>query len=295
MRVEFLNIFYFTYIFIAIFLTILSIYFLKNKSDRFKKNFIIGIIFANLFVHFFKIFIFPYTEVEYIWTKVSFENICAVSALTFPFLYFSKNKTLKDYMILVGMSSGIITFLFPVDAMSNMFNGEVFGYKTAFQLENIRFYLSHYLIFLAPFLMVHFKQHTLSFRRMIYAPLLLIVVLFVIYLNELIITAFGWVDANDLYNPEKRNPSFIFGIRGDIPSEVWLLFFMVPRFMTVHPTTLEPFFWPVLWQVFPVIFYGSLISFIYMFIYDKDNTILFIKRIPRFFKKEVLKSPSEIK
>jgi len=279
MRVQFLNVFYFLYIFLAIFLTVLIVFFLKNKSDKTKKKFIIGIIFFNLFIHFVKIFIYPYTEVEFIFTKVSFENICAVSALTFPILYFTKSKILKDYMIIAGIASGIITFIFPVDAMSEMFNGEYFGIKHAFQLENIRFYTSHFLIFLAPFLIMHFKFHELSIKRMFYAPMLLILVLFIIYLNELIITSFGWVDANDLYDPNKRNPSFVFGIRGDIPDIVYMLLFIVPSFLLRHPVTNEVFFWPVLWQVFPVMLYGSMITLVFMFIYDKDNTINVFRNI----------------
>ena len=115
--VEFGNLYYFIYIVLGIFATMLMVRFLKNKTTKFKYWFIFGMIIFNLMIHVLKIFIYPYTTVEYIWTKVSFENVCAVSALTFPFAYFLKNKTIRDYMVLVGIASGIITFIFPVDAM----------------------------------------------------------------------------------------------------------------------------------------------------------------------------------
>ena len=273
------NIYYFIYIMLFIALTILSLIFLRNKSQNYRNRFIFGLAILNLFIHFAKIFIFPYTTVEYIWTKVSFENICAVSALTFPFAYFVKNKTLKDYMILVGMSSGIITFIFPVDAMSDIFNGAYLGYKEAFSLEVIRFYTSHFLIFLVPFLMMHYRFHTVSIKRAYRAPLMLILVLVIIYINELVITALGWVPKEQLYSPDYRNPSFIFGVRGDLSGLGAILGVFVPMFLRLHPLTGESFYWPVIWLVIPALVYGSMITLVYMIIYDGKNTKLYIKKM----------------
>jgi hypothetical protein len=273
------NIYYFIYIFAFFALTILSLIFLKNKSQKFRNRFIFGLAVLNLVIHFAKIFIYPYTTVEYIWTKVSFENVCAVSALTFPFLYFVKNKTIKDYMILVGISSGILTFIFPVDAISEYFNGAILGYKEAFSIEVIRFYTSHFLIFLVPFLMMQYKFHTLSIKRAYRAPLVLILVLVIIYINELVITALGWVPREQLYSPDYRNPSFIFGVRGDLTGLGAMLGAFVPVFLRIHPVTGELFYWPVIWLAIPAIIYSSLFTMVLMIVYDGKNTILYFQRI----------------
>ena len=273
------NLYYFIYIFAALALTILTLIFLRNKNQKYRYWFIFAITIVNLFIHFFKIFIFPYTTVEFIWTKVSFENVCAVSALTFPFAYFVKNKTIKDYMILVGMTSGIITFIFPVDAMSEIFNGAYLGYKSAFSLETIRFYLSHYLIFLAPFLMMRYKFHALSIKRAYRAPLILVLVLVVIFLNELILTAIGWVPREELFSTQHRNPSFIFGVRGDLSGLGVILGIFVPAFMRFHPVTGELFYWPVIWLVIPALVYGGIFTLIYMIIYDSKETKLYFSRL----------------
>jgi len=273
------NIFYFIYIFAFIALTILSLIFLRNKSQKYRNSFIFALAILNLFIHFAKIFIYPYTTVEFIWTKVSFENVCAVSALTFPFAYYVKNKTIRDYMILVGMTSGIITFIFPVDAMSNYFNGALLGYKEAFSLEVIRFYTSHFLIFLVPFLMMHYKFHTVSIKRAYRAPLMLILVLVTIYINELVITALGWVPKEQLYSPDYRNPSFIFGVRGDLTGLGAILGVFVPMFLRLHPVTGEVFYWPVIWLVMPALIYGSIFTLTYMIIYDGKNTKLYFQRL----------------
>ncbi len=273
------NMYYFMYIAIAIVLTVFAVKFLNNKSQKFRYWFIFGLIMVAFTIHFLKIFIWPYTTVDNIWTKVSFENICAGSTLLFPFLYFTKNKTLKDYMIMVGIASGIITFIFPVDAMSDYFNGAYLGARGAFELEVMRFYLAHFLLFLVPFLMMRYQMHELSIRRAYRAPLMLVLVLVIIYINELVLTALNWVPKGDLYDPSKRNPSFIFGVRGDLTGLGLFLGVFVPGFMRVHPLTGVIFYWPVIWLIIPALVYGGLIVLIFMFIYDNEATKLFFGKI----------------
>lgn len=275
--VQFGNIYYFIYIAAFFLLTLILVRFLKHKSESYRYRFIYGLIILNLFVHFAKIFIYPYTTVEHIWTKVSFENICAVSVLTFPLLFFAKNRVLKDYMIMVGIASGIITFIFPVDAMSEYFNGAILGYKHAFSVETIRFYTSHYILFATPFLMMHYHMHELSIKRAYQGPLMLLLILVIIFINELLITWVGWVPAEDFFDPSKRNPSFIFGVRGDLSGLGVVLGVFVPGFLRDNPWFTGDAFFPVLWLLFPAIFYGGLIALSFAFVYDTDNTLRFFK------------------
>ncbi len=280
MYVEFGNLYYFIYIAIAIVLTYGIIKFLNNKSDKFRHYFIFGMIMFAFIIHFLKIFIPPYsTHVDYLITKVSLENICAVSTVAFPFLYFTKNKTLKDYMIMVGMASGILTFMFPVDAISDYFNGEQIGQKGAFSIEVIRFYSAHYILFAAPFLIMHYKMYELSIKRAWRAPFVLIGVLVIILINEALITFAGWVPKEEFFDPQFRNPSFVFGIRGDLTGIGAILGVLVPLAFRSNPVTGEPHFWPVIWLILPTIVYGGLISLTFMFIYDKQNTINYIRNL----------------
>lgn len=285
MVVKMFNLYYFIYIAIAIILTIVAIKFLDKKSEKYRYWFIYGLIVFNLFIHFAKTLIYPYTLVAFpaIFTKVSFENICAVSALLFPLLFFAKSKTLKDYMVMVGVASGIITFIYPIDAMSEMFNATVIGVKPAFHIEVIRFYLSHFLIFLAPFLMLHYRIHELSVRRAYKAPFMLLSILIIIFINELVVTLLGWVPKDQFYDPAYRNPSFIFGVRGDLSGLGIILGALVPGFFRVNPFFAGEAYFPVLWLLFPALIYGSIIASIFMLIYDTDETLRFLKlkaRIP---------------
>lgn len=281
--IEIGNIYYLMYITVAVLLTWVTVVFLRHRSERFRYWFIFSILIANLAVHFLKLLIFPYNDpyyVPHIWVKASLENICAVSVVTFPVLYFSKNKVIKDFMIMLGISSGVLAIAFPADAIGETFNAVPVLYtKGAFDIETMRFYTTHFLLFLAPFLMMKFKMHSLSIRRIIYMPMLLIAVLFVIYFNELLLSIVGWVPSGeDMMNTLGRNPSLIFGVK-DLQSLTGvgiLLKVLVPNFLTVHPLTGATFYWPVVWMIGPVLVYGTMIAFIFAMIYDKKNTIAYV-------------------
>jgi hypothetical protein len=286
MVVEMFNLPYFIYFAIAILLTWLTVKFLDTKSEKFRYWYIYGLIIFNLFIHFAKTLIYPYTLVPFpeIFTKISPENICAVSALFFPILFFAKSKTLRDYMVMVGVASGIITFFYPIDAMSEMFNATVIGVKPAFSLEVIRFYTSHFLIFLAPFLMLHYRFHELSIKRAYKAPLMLLSILVIIFINEAIITLVGWVPSSQFFDPAFRNPSFIFGVRGDLSGLGMILGVLVPGFFRVNPFFSGHAYFPILWLLFPAMIYGMLIAMTFMLIYDTDETLKFFKlrtRLPK--------------
>ena len=113
------------------------------------------------------------------------------------------NSIAKDYMFYMGILSGLAAIIFPT---------EVFG-KELLNLNTIRFYLCHIIIFVVPFYMVFYNVHTLDIKRIIYFPISFLIVLCVIYLNEMILMEMGFVDmrGNDLVNYNYRNFSFIFG------------------------------------------------------------------------------------
>ena len=93
-----MDFFYFLYFAIAIAITIGLILFLRHKDDKVKRNVILFLLFSALALHFLKLLFEPYNQMyPEIIRKSSFENICAISTLVFPFIFLSKNKVLKDY------------------------------------------------------------------------------------------------------------------------------------------------------------------------------------------------------
>jgi hypothetical protein len=266
------NAFYVSYLILGVLMTLLLMRILSRLGDRKRRQVLFSILLFGLFLHVFKVFFPPYSTLDHPFRKLSLENICAVSTVFFPFIFLMRNKTLKDYMVMAGIVSGILAFVYPSNAVSQTFDGIFFGDKNAFSFEVIRFYVAHWIIFTVPYAMLRFKIHTLSAKRVLRPPMILISVLFLIYINELVLTQLGWVPKEDLYNPEGRNPSLIFGIPGSSEKAGWILLVFVPAFLLVHPVTGEAFSWPVLWMVIPLFIYATVLSFLFVYITDREGT-----------------------
>ncbi len=73
-QIQLFNFYYFLYIAIAVLFTIISVKFLDHKTDKFRRRFIFSLIMINLIIHFLKVVIYPYTLVDHVWTKVTFEK-----------------------------------------------------------------------------------------------------------------------------------------------------------------------------------------------------------------------------
>ena len=99
MIIEMFNFWYFFWI---IFGTcgILGLYFgLRKTSERTQKLVLFGFLVFGLLLHFLKVYIPPYSVDEARMLRDAwFVNICAGNIALFPFLFFSKNRYVKDYM-----------------------------------------------------------------------------------------------------------------------------------------------------------------------------------------------------
>ncbi len=286
------NFYYFLYFILAALAILGTIIHLKHKTNRYRTWFLFSLLMVSFVIHFVKILFSPYADIDFPIRKISLESICAINVFFFPWLYLSKSKTLKDYMVMGGMVSGFVSFLYPANALNLHFEGEWLGFQQgAFSFEVIRFYVQHAIMFLVPFVMLHYKMHTMSINRVYLGPLLFLGVLFILYINELLITWIGWVPREDLYQPDRRNPSMIFGIREELIGAAWILMMWVPTFMTLHPVTGETFFWPVIWMIIPVFIYTNLMAFGFGYAYDRKNAHALIKRILFPKRQEQTKHP----
>lgn len=267
MTVEYGNIFYF--IFIAVSLSIFfGFYFLlKGKSKRFVYWFLFGILAFNFCLHFAKLLFEPYrSKLPILLRKITPENICALSTLTFPFVYLSKNKVLKDYVFYMGVLSGLIATFVPVEAI---------GFSPV-SFDVIRFYVCHTCLWIAPLLMVIHGIHTLDYRRIWKVPAVFIGVLCVITVNEVIIFRLGLLDdkftsLEDMFNPAIRNSSFIFGPTPNLEKVAVIATALCPKFMKVSIMTGETMYWPVLWLVIPSFVYLPVIFLGFSWYWEKDR------------------------
>jgi len=243
--VEYFSFYYFLYIALA--LTLLGgLYFLlRNKSKRTVSLVLFGILFASFILHFVKLTFDEYQR----WMPraimtVTPENICAVSVLAFPWFFISAKKLLKDYMFYFGILSGLGATIVPVDIIG----------RGAFELEVIRFYFAHIIIWVVPLLMVMLKLHTLEYKRIFKIPLIFYIVLCVILANEVMLTGAGFIHIDYLFSSEFRNAAMIFGPNPDIDPIGRLFLAVTPKlFQTVPigPNAGAEFYWPVIWLMIP--------------------------------------------
>ncbi len=265
MYVEVGNFYYYLYIVLAILLTIIFILFLNNKSDKFKHRFIMFLLFSALALHFLKLAFYPYNQMfPTIIRKVTFENICAISTLIFPFIYLSKNKVLKDYMLVMGIAAGIAAYIYPTEAILDTFDSFYFGRKSAFSFDVIRFYYAHFVIFVVPFLMASFKIHVFSFKRIIYIPVMVMCIFLLIFLNELLLILFGWIDPSTIYDIDIRNSSFVFGIPEHYKNAAVIFDIFVFDFLKAYPKDGANIYYPVIWFIVPAFIYGPILASITM-------------------------------
>lgn len=242
MTVQLFNWFYFMYIVLGAGIIVGLYFLLRKKSEKTKTLVIGGILIFNLVLHFLKLTFPPYsTDPDKAMSQIWFINICGISVLAFPFFFFSKNKTLKDFMFYLGVISGFLALVYPTEAID----------KAPFALDTIRFYITHLIIFMAPLLMMMLKLHAVSYRRIWAMPLLVCAYLLFILVQNVLQSELGIISLRngDFFNPNYHNPSLIWGPTDGV-AVVFKIF--TPSFMKTvpyGPYAGEAKYWPFFWLV----------------------------------------------
>lgn len=280
--VKFFNMYYFMYIFIAaaIFFALLFVLRKANKKVIFWTLF--GLLAFNFCLHFLKLAFPPYRDgLPGTIRKVTFENICAISSLIFPFLYLSKKDTARDYMFYLGTVSGILACFVPTEALN----------KSPFIFDTIRFYICHIILWVAPLLMVILGEHKLNYHRILRAPTVFLAVECIILVNEVILMGLGLVDGTleNLLSADYRNNSFVFGVTPDFEAVSGIVLIFVPKFLTVHPLTGDAMYWPILWMIIPVYVYFTIVFFLMSLYWEHKHVKSDIIELKEKFKRRFSK------
>ena len=264
--VQLFNLWYFFFLIIGI-LSIVGLYFLlRNKSQKTQKIVLLSILFFNLALHFLKLTFPPYsTNPDKAMRDVWFINVCATSVLFFPFLFLSKSKTAKDYMVFLGVISGFLAFLYPTEAIN----------KSVLTLDLWRFYICHWIIIAIPMLTVLLRLHKLDIKRLWKMPICVSAMLLFIICNQILQSELGIISLRnqDMLNINFHNPSLIWG-----PTDgVAVLFsYLTPDFMKTVPWgefAGQEKYWPFFWMLPGVIFYFILVPLVICFIFDFKGTV----------------------
>lgn len=258
-----------------------GLYFLlRNKSQRTQKTVLFSLLVLGFLLHFLKNFIPPYSVDEGRLLRDSwFINICAANIALFPFLFFSKNEKVKDYMFYIGVISGLIALFYPQEpiAKTNQL-GE--------QLDIIRFYYHHWMVLGVPLLMVLLGLHKPSYKRVWVAPTGLLLLMLFIMLNQLFQSELGFVplrDRGDFFGIGYKNTSYIWGPGTNDAIGNFLALF-TPKFFKTVPVgefAGQAKYWPWFWIVVPAYVLVTPLAFLIAMIFDHKAFVADIKKLTK--------------
>lgn len=264
-----------------------GLYFLlRNKSDSTKKIVLFAFLALGLIAHFTKVYYPPYSTDEARMLRDSwFVNICAGNIALFPFMFWSKNEKIKDYMFYIGVISGLIALFYPQEPMAKLD-------QAAEQLDIIRFYYHHWMVLAVPLLMVMLGLHTLDYKRIWVAPTGLLLLMLFIILNQLFMSELGFIplrDRGNFFGIDYKNTSYIWGPGvNDAIGNVFAIF--TPKFFKTVPVgefAGQEKYWPWFWIIVPCYILVTPLAFGLSMIFDHKR---FGADMKKLFRKKQLQT-----
>ncbi|MBQ3017050.1 MAG: YwaF family protein [Clostridia bacterium] len=254
-----------------------GLYFLlRNKSVKIQKAVLFSILVLGLIAHFTKVYYPPYSTDEARMLRDSwFVNICGANIALFPFMFFMKNEKVKNYMFYIGVISGLIALFYPQEPLAK-------GDQLGEQLDIIRFYFHHWMLLAVPLLMVLFKHHKISYKKIYSAPTGLLCLMLFIMLNQIFQSELGFIplrDNTDFFDINYKNSSYIWGPGTDDAIGDFLAAFC-PKFFKTIPVgeyAGQEKYWPWFWLIVPVYLIVPFLCFLISLIFDHKSFVSDVK------------------
>ena len=285
MIIQMFNFWYFFWIFIAAGAFLALYFLLRNQSVKVQKTVLFSLLAVGFILHFLKSYIPPYSVDEARMLRDSwFINICGANIALFPFMFFSKNSKVKDYMFYIGVLSGLLALFYPEEPIAKVD-------QLAEQLDIVRFYYHHWMLLSVPLLMVLFKHHKLSYKRIFSAPVGLLLIMLFIILNQVFQSELGFIplrSATDFFGIGYKNTSYIWGPgTNDAIGSFFALF--TPEFFRTVPVGQfagQQKYWPWFWMIVPVFVIVTPLAFLVCMIFDHKSFTTDIKIFASRFKRK---------
>lgn len=285
MIIQMFNGWYFLMLFICIGAVVGLYFLLRKRSPKTQKIVLFCILLFGLILHFLKCFIPPYSlDADRLYRDIFFINICGANIALFPFFFLIKNDRAKDYMFYIGVLSGLISILYPMEPMEKV-------NQAAEWLDILRFYFHHTMLWAVPLLMVVFKLHKLSWRRVLYVPTYLLGVMLFIIANQVLQSELGFIPLrnDNFFNINYKNTSMIWGPSGAIGDFLAIFCPDFFKYVPVGEYTGEAKFWPWFWLVFPAYILITPVAFLISLIFDYKNFLNDMKNLKQKFEVVILK------
>jgi uncharacterized membrane protein YwaF len=283
MIIEMFNFWYFFWLLLAIGATVGLYFLLRNRSFATQRAVLFLFLALGFIMHFTKIYYPPYSVDEARMLRDAwFVNICAANIALFRFMFFSKSTKIKDYMFYVGILSGLIALFYPQEPMAKVDQaGEL--------LDIIRFYYHHWMLLAVPLLSALLGHHRPSYKRVLSAPTILLIVMLFIMLNQIFQSELGYIPLRndaDFFDINYKNSSYIWGPgEGDAIGE--FLAKLCPDFFKTVPVGeyagMEKY-WPWFWIIVPVYLLVPIMSFSLALIFDRKTFVKDAVELPVRFK-----------
>lgn len=285
MYIKMFNFWYFLFLVLCFGSTIGLYFLLRGKSEKTKKIVLFSILAFALILHFLKFLYPPYSTDNARFLRDSwFVNISGANIALFPFMFLSKSKKAKDYMFYIGLISGVASILFPQEPMLKT-------NQSAEWIDIVRFYIHHNIIWSVPFLMVVLKLHKLSYKRAIFVPMYLLLIMSFVMLNQILQSELGFIPlrGEDMFNINYKNSSMIWGPNGTIGD---FLAVLCPDFFKTIPVgeyAGQEKFWPLLWLLCPAFILVTPVVFLISLIFDYKNFVADFKMLKNIVKSKFKK------
>ncbi len=269
MIIQMFNGWYFFWLLISV-AGVMGLYFcLRNTSRKVQRSVLFGFLLFGLLLHFLKVYIPPYSVDEARMLRDAwFVNICAGNIALFPFLFFSKNRYVKDYMFYIGVLSGLVALFYPQEPIAKVNQAAEFW-------DIVRFYFHHWMLLAVPLLSVLFGHHKLSYRRILCAPTGLLLLMLFIMLNQIFQSELGYIPlrSDDLFTVNYKNTSYIWGPGSNDAIGQFLATFCPDFFKTIPVGQYagQEKYWPWFWMIFPVFILVTPLSFGLSMIFDSRS------------------------